>query len=153
MMEAVSTSETSVIFYQTTRRNIPEDSHLHKVSLFSSSSQWRRCVVGGEASRTLTSALDGGERVAARSDHFTLGERASDTLRIGSGDKYLYTAALEEPNVLLQDLQNSKRWENRRSHNRFSLIREHERERVLFGGGGCLLPTAVPTLAGRHISP
>jgi hypothetical protein len=33
MMEGVSTSETSVIFYQTTRpsilRNIPEDSHLH----------------------------------------------------------------------------------------------------------------------------
>jgi hypothetical protein len=26
MMEAVSTSETSVNFYQTTRRNIPEDS-------------------------------------------------------------------------------------------------------------------------------
>jgi hypothetical protein len=29
MMEAVSTSETSVNCYQTTRRNIPEDSHLH----------------------------------------------------------------------------------------------------------------------------
>jgi hypothetical protein len=29
MMEAVSTSETSVKLYQTTRRNIPEDSHLH----------------------------------------------------------------------------------------------------------------------------
>jgi hypothetical protein len=29
MMEAVSTYETSVNFYQTTRRNIPEDSHLH----------------------------------------------------------------------------------------------------------------------------
>jgi hypothetical protein len=28
MMEAVSTSETSVNIYQTTRRNIPEDSHL-----------------------------------------------------------------------------------------------------------------------------
>jgi hypothetical protein len=28
MMEAVSTPETSVNFYQTTRRNIPEDSHL-----------------------------------------------------------------------------------------------------------------------------
>jgi hypothetical protein len=27
MMEAVSTSETSVNFYQTTRRNNPEDSH------------------------------------------------------------------------------------------------------------------------------
>jgi hypothetical protein len=29
MMEAESTSETSVNFYQTTRRNNPEDSHLH----------------------------------------------------------------------------------------------------------------------------
>jgi hypothetical protein len=28
-MEAVSTSETSVNFYETTRRNIPEDSHLY----------------------------------------------------------------------------------------------------------------------------
>jgi hypothetical protein len=28
MMEAAITSETSVNFYQTTRRNIPEDSHL-----------------------------------------------------------------------------------------------------------------------------
>jgi hypothetical protein len=28
MMEAVSTSETSVSFYQATRRNNPEDSHL-----------------------------------------------------------------------------------------------------------------------------
>jgi hypothetical protein len=27
--EAASTSETSVNFYQTTRRNIPEGSHLH----------------------------------------------------------------------------------------------------------------------------
>jgi hypothetical protein len=30
MMEAVSTSETSVSFYETTRRNIPEDSHPQK---------------------------------------------------------------------------------------------------------------------------
>jgi hypothetical protein len=29
MMEAASTSETSVNFYQTTRRNIPKDSNLH----------------------------------------------------------------------------------------------------------------------------
>jgi hypothetical protein len=29
MMEAAKTSETSVNFYQTTGRNIPEDSHLH----------------------------------------------------------------------------------------------------------------------------
>jgi hypothetical protein len=28
MMEAASTSETSVNFYQTTQRNNPEDSHL-----------------------------------------------------------------------------------------------------------------------------
>jgi hypothetical protein len=29
MTEAASTSETSVNFHYTTRRNIPEDSHLH----------------------------------------------------------------------------------------------------------------------------
>jgi hypothetical protein len=29
LREAVKTSKTSVNFYQTTRRNIPEDSHLH----------------------------------------------------------------------------------------------------------------------------
>jgi hypothetical protein len=29
MMEAVSTSETSVNFYEITRRNIPEDSHIY----------------------------------------------------------------------------------------------------------------------------
>jgi hypothetical protein len=33
-MEAISTSVTSVNFYQTTRRNIPEDSHLHLVIAF-----------------------------------------------------------------------------------------------------------------------
>jgi hypothetical protein len=32
MMEAVSTSQTSVNFYQTTRRNNPEDSHLRSLS-------------------------------------------------------------------------------------------------------------------------
>jgi hypothetical protein len=31
MMEAASTSETSVNVYKTTRRNIPEDSHLRIV--------------------------------------------------------------------------------------------------------------------------
>jgi hypothetical protein len=31
MMEAASTCETSVNFYQTTRRNNPEDSNLHAV--------------------------------------------------------------------------------------------------------------------------
>jgi hypothetical protein len=29
VMEAANTSETSVNFYQITRRNSPEDSHLH----------------------------------------------------------------------------------------------------------------------------
>jgi hypothetical protein len=33
MMEAVSTSETSVYFYQTIRRNIPEDSHIRNPDL------------------------------------------------------------------------------------------------------------------------
>jgi hypothetical protein len=32
-MEAVRTSETSVNFYETTRRSIPEDSHFHVISL------------------------------------------------------------------------------------------------------------------------
>jgi hypothetical protein len=32
MMEAASTSETSVNVYQTTRRNNPEDSHPHEVN-------------------------------------------------------------------------------------------------------------------------
>jgi BRCT domain type II-containing protein len=31
MMEAVSTSETSDNFYETIRRNIPEDSHFHRL--------------------------------------------------------------------------------------------------------------------------
>jgi hypothetical protein len=34
MMEAVSTSETSISFYQTTRRNIPGDGHLHGYETF-----------------------------------------------------------------------------------------------------------------------
>jgi hypothetical protein len=36
MMEAASTSETSVSYYQTTRRNIPVDSHLHPFFIYSS---------------------------------------------------------------------------------------------------------------------
>jgi hypothetical protein len=38
MMETASSFETSVNFYQTTRRNIPEDSHLYVVSQFSPAS-------------------------------------------------------------------------------------------------------------------
>jgi hypothetical protein len=35
MMEAASTSETWINFYQTTRRNTPEDSHLcHRTCLW-----------------------------------------------------------------------------------------------------------------------
>jgi hypothetical protein len=34
MTDAASTSETSVNFYQTTRRNNPEDSHLRAVCMF-----------------------------------------------------------------------------------------------------------------------
>jgi hypothetical protein len=49
MMEAASTLETSVNFYQITRRNIPEDSHLHSVGSRlevspSSCKQFRDCV-------------------------------------------------------------------------------------------------------------
>jgi hypothetical protein len=32
MMEAANASETSVNFYQTSRRNNPEDGHLHRLS-------------------------------------------------------------------------------------------------------------------------
>jgi hypothetical protein len=35
IMEAVSTSETSVSLYQTARRNIPEDSHIHELAYLS----------------------------------------------------------------------------------------------------------------------
>jgi hypothetical protein len=34
VMKAVSISETSVSFYQTTRRNIPEDSHFRRDEFF-----------------------------------------------------------------------------------------------------------------------
>jgi hypothetical protein len=40
MMEAVSTSETSVNFYQTIRRNIPKDRHLFAI-LWDLMSSWR----------------------------------------------------------------------------------------------------------------
>jgi hypothetical protein len=33
MMQAVHTSETSVIFYQTTQHNDPEDSHLQETKI------------------------------------------------------------------------------------------------------------------------
>jgi hypothetical protein len=39
MMKTVSTSETSVNIYQTTRCNMPEDSHLHEISMFNSGLQ------------------------------------------------------------------------------------------------------------------
>jgi hypothetical protein len=38
MMEAVSISETSVNFYQTTLRSIPEDSHLQYANPFATES-------------------------------------------------------------------------------------------------------------------
>jgi hypothetical protein len=48
-MEAVSTSETPLYFYQTTRCNIPEDSHLQKlqkIGLYLSKykEKWKRSV-------------------------------------------------------------------------------------------------------------
>jgi hypothetical protein len=39
MMEAASTPEMSVSFYETTRLNIPEDSHLHTLSRENQKSQ------------------------------------------------------------------------------------------------------------------
>jgi hypothetical protein len=50
MMEAASTSEASVSFYQTTRRNNPEDRHPHtrrcekQISLFSSGLRLNVCI-------------------------------------------------------------------------------------------------------------
>jgi hypothetical protein len=47
MMEAVSASETSVNFYETTRRNLPEDSHLHSfIYLTSNSFTWLNNKIG-----------------------------------------------------------------------------------------------------------
>jgi hypothetical protein len=42
MMEAASTSETSVNFYQATRRNNPEDSHLHDVITLRRAGSYKR---------------------------------------------------------------------------------------------------------------
>jgi hypothetical protein len=44
MMEAVSISETSVNFYQTIRRNIPEDSCLHTRRRENLRSQDKKCL-------------------------------------------------------------------------------------------------------------
>jgi hypothetical protein len=41
MMEAAGTSETSVNFYQTTRRNNPEDSHQRTVMLVLREGKWK----------------------------------------------------------------------------------------------------------------
>jgi hypothetical protein len=50
LMEAVSTSDASVCFYQTTRRNIPEDSHLctrrrENLKPHTKFSQWNLCLM------------------------------------------------------------------------------------------------------------
>jgi hypothetical protein len=42
-MEAVSTSETLVSFYQTTQHNIPDDSHLQVGYWARKLIQWRAC--------------------------------------------------------------------------------------------------------------
>jgi hypothetical protein len=64
MMEAASTSETWVNFYLTTRRNNPEDSHLHErlsVSLLLGVSKFVRytsiCFMTSKAEAELGSAL------------------------------------------------------------------------------------------------
>jgi hypothetical protein len=49
MMKAASTSGTSVNFYQTTRRNNPEDSHLHVFILFSLMQCQKMCVLNMSA--------------------------------------------------------------------------------------------------------
>jgi hypothetical protein len=40
MMKAIYTYETQVSFYQTARRNIPEDSHFEGGHVFNYVSQW-----------------------------------------------------------------------------------------------------------------
>jgi hypothetical protein len=55
MMEAASTSETPANFYQTIRRNNPEDSHLHTLRRDNLKSQPRNCkkyVTNSFADRT-----------------------------------------------------------------------------------------------------
>jgi hypothetical protein len=45
-MEAVSTSETSAIVFQITRRNIPEDSHLNPEDSLAVGTSWLDEVCG-----------------------------------------------------------------------------------------------------------
>jgi hypothetical protein len=74
IMEAVSISETSVNFYETTRRNILEDSRLHIEGCYGSKKvtcpATRHGGAWGERKYSsysfLTSALDGGEWSASR---------------------------------------------------------------------------------------
>jgi hypothetical protein len=57
MMEAASTSETSVNFYQTTRRNNPEDSHLHtrrRENIKSHLTTWLYRGIGYNADMTMS---------------------------------------------------------------------------------------------------
>jgi hypothetical protein len=62
MMQAASRSETSSDFYQTTRRNNPEDSHLHTIL-------WFQIIVGtgfSYAVRTLKTVSMLGSAAASR---------------------------------------------------------------------------------------
>jgi hypothetical protein len=60
MMEAANTSEPSVNFYQTTRRNIPEDSHLHtrcrtwNLTMFGQPWWWKQALQWNVASQKKT---------------------------------------------------------------------------------------------------
>jgi hypothetical protein len=51
IMRAISTSEMSVNFYQTARRNIPEDSHLHTHRRENLKSSWKLINIISKATK------------------------------------------------------------------------------------------------------
>jgi hypothetical protein len=84
MTEAVSTSETSVSFYQTTRRSVSEDSHLQLLSYLVSQpvflvKQSVACPQGAKMS-LLSVFLCGCLLLLVRSEH---GKSSSDIFRCG----------------------------------------------------------------------
>jgi hypothetical protein len=66
MMETASTSETLVNFYQTTRRNIPEDSHLHIRHRENLKSHKVKKVARGEQGQGSTATCFKGHTCSAR---------------------------------------------------------------------------------------
>jgi hypothetical protein len=75
--EAASISETSVNFYQTTWRNNPEDSHLHKLSVFDNR-------VPGKICRSKKDEVTGGRRKLHNEEIYNL-HTSQNIIRIGKG--------------------------------------------------------------------